>query len=498
MSPKLRRIGNFFIIAFIGLMGAVLGAFLSRSSAPTAEQMYPLPHHVPKYPGGVSLRFAMVHDVIHERFPRHGNAYYEERNRRAIEAMKEEEAKLAQGANPSDKYWASVDDLGVGLERLGKHEEAVVLMRKKLKQQWELTTITSEQLYSSYANLGTFLILWQIAEGFDKPNSQERTRESIDLIHKAIQEKPDSHFGREIWQVVLEEFVLALLDNPDLLLAFDMVGNRLDSNMGSRGRAASAIGSAFGGWNSVKARGAKAFLSSQGADDSEGRAHFRNFINRVGAENGWPAAKTSMIDPAPFDEPTLGIIGMWRYGGGANPHFALALGEIMLRVGQRYIAWTAYERSAQLGDPLGPKFVEHCRNRQKVIEGQLPPADVADLRPKFEKELAFGQRYQKAYQDYEARRIRQGASIDDPHFYDAFNAEHGPIASPVGTEDHYVIEAHGLTLPRPSTVAAVLLSAGILAFLTACLLRFFQSRRPPVVSIGTSSPASAATADWGP
>ena len=45
--------------------------------------------------------------------------------------------------------------------------------------------------------------------------------------------------------------------------------------------------------------------------------------------------------PVPFDEPALGIIGMWRQGGGANPHFALALGETMLRVGQRYIAWCA-------------------------------------------------------------------------------------------------------------------------------------------------------------
>jgi hypothetical protein len=502
MSPKLRRICNFFIIAFIGLMGALLGAFLSRSSAPTAEQMYPLPHHVPKYAGGVSLRFAMVHDVIHERFPRHGNAYYEERNRRAIEAMKEEEAKLAQGANPSDKYWAAVDDLGVGLERLGKHEEAVALMRKKLKQQWDLTSTTSEQLYSSYANLGTFLILWQIAEGFDKPNAKERTRESIDLIHKAIQEKPDSHFGREIWQVVLEEFVLAALDRPELLLQYDMVGNRLDKEVNP------ATLRSFQTWRSYDGVMAKAFLkenTNRGQvppsgpiilpDPEQEVERFRSQITKVGAEERWAdEVKTSHTKPVSFDEPALGIIGMWRYGGGANPHFALALGEIMLRVGQRYIAWTAYERAAQLGDPLGPKFVEHCRNRQKLIEGQLPPADVADLRPKFEKELAFGQRYQKAYQDYEARRIRAGASIDDPHFYDAFNAEQGPIASPVGTEDHFVIDR---LMPRPSAMAAVLLSAGICAFLTACLLRFLQARRAPVVSIASSPPASAATADWG-
>src|SRR5262249_10582580 len=160
---------------------------------------------------------------------------YEERNRRAGELVQKEEEKLAAGAKPSDEYWAALDDLGVGLSRLGKHEEAVALMRKKLKQQQDLVFLGNEYLYSSYANLGTFLILWQIAEGFDKPGAKDRTKESIDWIHKAIEAKPDSHFGREIWQVVLEEFVLAALDKPELLLTYDMIGDRFDKDFYGRG-----------------------------------------------------------------------------------------------------------------------------------------------------------------------------------------------------------------------------------------------------------------------
>ena len=58
--------------------------------------------------------------------------------------------------------------------------------------------------------------------------------------------------------------------------------------------------------------------------------------------------------PTSFDEPCLGIVGMWRQGGGANPHFALALAETMLRVGQRYVAWTAYERASRLAERFWP------------------------------------------------------------------------------------------------------------------------------------------------
>src|SRR5437763_121576 len=72
---------------------------------------YPLPYHVPKYPGSVSFRFAMAHDVIHERFARHGDAYYRERNRRVREALKER-----AGKGPDDAYFALLDDLGAGLD----------------------------------------------------------------------------------------------------------------------------------------------------------------------------------------------------------------------------------------------------------------------------------------------------------------------------------------------------------------------------------------------
>ena len=68
--------------------------------APTEEHAYPLPHHVPRHAGNLTLRFAMVHDVIHERFPRHGSAFYAERNRQVRRMIGRLQKKVEQ--NPQD------------------------------------------------------------------------------------------------------------------------------------------------------------------------------------------------------------------------------------------------------------------------------------------------------------------------------------------------------------------------------------------------------------
>src|SRR5262249_34495033 len=160
-------------------------------------------------------------------------------------------------------------------------------------------------------------------------------------VRMAIEVYPQSHFGREIWQVVLEEFLLAALDDPRVLLRYDMVGNRLDRAIDPP--SAVCFDEAGGGRERKRrhpggpslARADEAMPSLTDPSAKTDTAPFRGLIQKVGAEEGWKkAVKTAHQEPVPFDEPTLGIVGMWRMGAGANPHFALALGEIMLRVGQ--------------------------------------------------------------------------------------------------------------------------------------------------------------------
>src|SRR5262249_44311051 len=168
----------------------------------------------------------------------------------------------------------------------------------------------------------------------------------------------------------------------------------------------------------------------------------RKHVTKVGAEHPWQAVP-SHRSPVAFDEPALGIVGIWRQETGADPHFALALGETMLRVRQRFIAWCAFERAALLADRFWPDedvrraSCEHCRKRQGEIEKVLSDGlggreTVAQLRPTFEAELAYGQAHQQAYQEYEEQKIAAGVPIDDPTFYDDFHAGREPIASSPG------------------------------------------------------------------
>jgi hypothetical protein len=473
MSAPLSRAAGLAVVGILaasgGCAGLIAGHFYRLPGQPPRPELreYPLPHHIPKYEGGISLRFAMAHDVIHERYPRHGEAYYRERNR-----LVRKEVAGKEGHH--EAYLALFDDLGAGLDALKDDDEAVRVLREKLRQQEGLGQ-KGRQLYTTYANLGTFLIHGNARAALSGDAAAGgRLREGLSFIKKSIEVNPQAHFGREVWQAVAVEYLLAVSKNPKLLLQYDMVGDRLADEIDPGERRCHIPMYGLVGAN----RAVAAYLQGNQADmhlGDWGRLRW-DYVTRVGAEAGWKeAVPSSHVEPVPFDEPALGIIGMWRLGGGANPHFALALGEIMLRVGQRYIAWCAYERAAGMADRVWPdadvrrQFVEHCRRRQQVIEQQLSPEEVKELRPRFEAELAHGQRYQKDYQEYEAERIRTGASLDDAHFYDDFNAAHEPIASPVGEEEKFVAEK-GEFMPFVNWPVAVF-AAGVAACLGASLVR---------------------------
>ena len=374
MPLTLRRGCSLLVILWMALVGAVGGYCLQVTHFVDEEPVaYPLPHHIPKVEGGVTLRFAMVHDVLHERYAVHGKAYNEERDRR-----------------------------------------------------------------------------------------------------NAPKKRADP--GQEYWQAVLQDWLRATRADPQLLHQFDMVGNALASPLESfsKGR---PFDSSYvmvhlhqGVQDFVEGRGTHAELHDH-----------REHITRVGAEGRWAQiVATAHTDFVPFDEPTLAIIGMWR-DGNASPHHALALAETMLRVGQRYIAWCAYERTVQLAngfpESIREPFTAHCRSRQEKIQEQLSAAEVAKLRPRFEAELKHGQDYQAAYQQYEAARIAAGGDIDDAHFYDDFHAQHGAIASRVGEEDQFVAQNQVAVTRRNVGLAAF--CAGLAAFVTACLIVWLSPRRRP-------------------
>ncbi len=479
---------------FVGaVFGITIGILLGLPTRQVTNRVLPYPHLVPKSAGGVSLRFAMVHDVIHERLPRHGAAFYKERNRRTRLALDELKA-TSPPDRPSQRAFDLTNDLAVGLEMAGDHEAAIQLMREKLKLQLALDLHRSE-LYSTHANLGTFLILGPfrtVRPGNEKDKAI--LREGLKCIQTAIDINPESHFGREVWQAAIIEYMIALYDQPDLLLTVDMVGNQMNDRLSDGGYSPltdfkvtkSGAGHHLKRWGSNYGGIKLAEVAAEYVrhpDAWEKTKHARDGITRLDlskarrvADEPKKESNPDVVPPmpsVPFDEPVLGIVGMWRLGGGAHPYFAVALGETMLRVGQNYIAWTAFERAARLAnfawpDPkLQQQFTTHCRARQSAIEAKLSPDEVSRLRPSFDVELAFGQDYQRAYQQYEEERITAGASIEDPHFYSVFDAQRGPIASPLGHADWFHIDSGEPVPTGISVVGLSLLLAGIFALLGA-------------------------------
>lgn len=436
----------------------------------------PAAHLVPATPGGTALRFAMVHDVIHERYLKHGAAYFQARDARSQAVLDRENARVTEGSVPSAAWLDALDDLGVGLERQGKSDQAIMAARRKLEilpryapepqpTQVQAKAPTASpspealQWYRAHANLGTFLIhaSFTAARQGDL-DAQARLREGLGHIEKAIEINPGAHFGRENWQVVIARFLLDAIQRPELLTQQDFLGNRFDSQDFQ-----SFPGSMLEGHM-------EQFLPdpdlielaadpNAGAETRARMARTRQAIKKVGAEKDFDGKLVGPLRlPVPFDEPVLGILGMWTLGGGPNPHFAQALGEIMLRVGQHRIAWCAYERAAEMADRFWPDpeiqrlFTEHCRRRQELalaveqstrrglasLRGMREPRklDPDQLRAQFRSELAHGQKIQAKFQEFEQQWLSShGPDADLSQISGAFLRANGPISSPVGRAD---------------------------------------------------------------
>ena len=155
------------------------------------------------------------------------------------------------------------------------------------------------------------------------------------------------------------------------------------------------------------------------------------------------------IRGVPFDEPLMGVMGMWLQGGGANPHFALCIGQIMERIGQRNIAWSAYARALTMskrfnGNPeIRQALVDYCRARQDQIladwaaEGRPKSREALQLH--FEEELDFGESWQRslwAYQESSSSLKNGNDPGDDSSISIAsFTRKHGKVASQDSSKD---------------------------------------------------------------
>ncbi|WP_165441865.1 hypothetical protein [Rubinisphaera italica] len=122
------------------------------------------------------LEFPDALELITGKFLRHSSEFYEWR-------IQDRKQKLEQ--DPS--VLAYYDDLAVAYDKTGQHQMAIETMQAK--------NAIEPNLYETEANLGTFYIhAGQLEQG-------------IEHINKAIAINPEAHFGREIYQQDLVNYV---------------------------------------------------------------------------------------------------------------------------------------------------------------------------------------------------------------------------------------------------------------------------------------------------
>lgn len=461
------------LIILFGLLSFLLYPtlhFFSRSLPRLVESytLIPAPWVIPKREGGSSLRLAMVHDVLHERFHIHGEAWFRHRHAQ----VEHELATYEDGSKPKDEhYFALLDDLAVDFDRLGKPAEGIPILRRKLDLQQPLDATGArpapdKAYYTTYANLGTLLAHVHLKGAIAKdPTAIAGLREGLAFIEQSMQVNPDAHFGRETWQAVTLRYLLAAIDHPELLTSVDVAGipwsgdalvhHRLHVNRLLR--------------KSLEDGNFEILRNGPRSDQDKGNVDMiRNEMPQIHGSTLWlelvAQGLISKVPPSiPFDEPTLGFIGIWTLGSGANPHFALFFAHMMERIGQPSIAWNAYERAYDLSAKFWPDptiqtlLTNHCRDRQLVLEQRLN-LDAEHLRQQHQAELAFGRAEQKAYQTFEVEQIVAGKDPAASDFYADFFRDRAPIASDPGNVDTIAIVEPASPMDVVLMVQAILCS----------------------------------------
>jgi hypothetical protein len=478
------------LLFLIAVLLIPIVSHLSGSAPRLVEShtLIPAPWLVPKQPGGTALRLAMVHDVLHERFLVHGEAWFRHRHAQ----VESELATYEDGSKAKDeRYFALLDDQAVDCDRLGHPAEGIPILRRKLDLQQPLGADgkrpePAREFYTTYANLGTLLAHVHLKGAIAQdPGARAGLREGLAFIEQSMQVNPDAHFGRETWQAVMLTYVLVAGAHREILTTSDVVGidwSRIENRVFHR--------------RSTLRDGTRRLLMEGGlerlqhAPRSENDQHLvdeiRGQMPDIGDSSAlWRqfVAQPLLRRPIPFDEPTLGYIGIWTLGSGANPHFALALAHLMERVGQRGIAWNAYERTCGLAAKFWPQpdiqaaLIRHCQGRQRFLEQGLGE-DGDTLRRRHQAELAFGRGEQVAYQAYEAERIAAGKDPAAPDFYADFFHQRPPIASDPGTSDTVAIVAPATAVDTLLLLQAVLCSVLTLFLGGKVLSRWWQRETP--------------------
>ena len=314
-------------------------------------------------------RFPNALELITGKFPRHSRAFYEWRSA-------DREARLES----EPENLALYDDLAVAYDKLGRHEEAVALMRRK--------DLLNPGLYETQANLGTFLI------------HGGKMTEGLVHIDKAIAINPDAHFGREVYQKLLVQYVISRSKDGAIALPL--------SDMTDRTRSSS----------------------------------FADYVLENMSEKRDMSAEIS--------DAVTGVLGMMRFGTHDSPILLEALGDLLSHWrpedGKR-LAARAYLQAASKsdGDAAGlyRQYATRALSMQTVEPRVTMPLKLTVLEQTFAAELQDAASWYEKLEADEAKWIAEGGDVD-AKFMAKYLTPKVPLA--VASPDPFLWHKVGLAL----------------------------------------------------
>ena len=338
-------------------------------------------------------KFPDTVELIAGYFPRHSEVYYKWRRDQLL-------AKPINEYTPDD-----FDDLGVSYDKLGEHQKAINTMLAKVER------YPYENLYETHANLGTFYI------------HNGDLEQGVQYIGSAIEINPDAHFGREVYQKLLVEYVLQQRQE----------GNTLPLNP-------------FGNFTGI----------------DESGVGFAAFVIR---EQEIKPEDQQAVEQE-LEGAIKGVLGMMRFGNYDSPILLEALGDLLNA--QRYskevqrLATRAYLKASYEAESVVAS--EAYREKAKNAVGHQENETIDSIENDLKREIAKGDTYFEKIRNDEQRWIEAGKDVDAlfvANYYDQPELAQ-PIVSQVSTA------VRGM---RAEYVAIILLIAALGLYLTYALIR---------------------------
>ena len=356
-----------------------------------------------------------VASILAGKWERHSAFFYENRiaaSRKTLES--------------DPKNLAAMDDLAVALEKTGRVNDAIDVMKRKLE--------LDPNGYTTHANLGTFYLH---SGDFDA---------GITHIKRALEINPDAHFGRERFQLMVAEYIRDGKKNPAVFASGSFV---------------------------------TPLIVGEGNDTRKKVGDEEYYKNLADSREMIYAGRRR--DNPEITKAIEGVVGMIRFGTGTSPDLFFALGDLLAARQDRHLAYRAYHRAAELGH-RDPKQVRDAMERMRSFHEDTRnfSDDVIAA------ERKDGAAWLAAYQAYEDDLLRAGRDTANPAQFAAFYKKHGDPRDKPAIASLWLATTLGAI--RRNRLITLLIAAGVLAVIVY-LAQHWKRRQPHRAATLTTSAA---------